>query len=213
MMLLFVPLVASEFLLPPPTTSVPLNTSAGFSMLVNSLHRSYRQVSIHFTTQQTQALCGIASLTAVFNAFLPAPVDPIYQPYAYWTQNSLMNLSCTAHDPSFGSTLGQLSDITKCFTSVETVSGPDVTRDIFDKLNDTSTTHIIANFDRQGLDEEGSGHFSPIAAYNKHNDTLLVLDVARYKYPPLWVSFDDLKSAMTGLDPASGQPRGLLILG
>ena len=32
------------------------------------------------------------------------------------------------------------------------------------------------------------GHISPLAAYDAETDRLLILDVSRYKYPPVWVT-------------------------
>ena len=45
-------------------------------------------------------------------------------------------------------------------------------------------------------DGQGGGHFSPLAAYNGKADDLLLMDVARYKYPPFWVDTDLLWQAM-----------------
>ena len=42
-------------------------------------------------------------------------------------------------------------------------------------------TFVIANFFRRALNESGAGHHSPLAAYNREHDALLVLDVSRYK--------------------------------
>jgi len=55
----------------------------------------------------------------------------------------------------------------------------------------------VANFDRSGLGMVGAGHFSPVVAYNPSKDLALVLDVARYKYPPFWVP---LLSLFRGID-------------
>ena len=33
----------------------------------------------------------------------------------------------------------------------------------------------------------GDGHFSPIGGYNAREDLVLILDTARFKYPPHWV--------------------------
>ena len=40
----------------------------------------------------------------------------------------------------------------------------------------------------------------------------LVLDTARFKYPPHWIPVELLYSAMTKADPATDQPRGWLLL-
>lgn len=39
----------------------------------------------------------------------------------------------------------------------------------------------VANYDRKGLGQTGSGHFSPIAAYFEPDDAFLIMDVARFK--------------------------------
>lgn len=33
----------------------------------------------------------------------------------------------------------------------------------------------------------GDGHFSPIGGYSAQEDMVLILDTARFKYPPHWV--------------------------
>jgi glutathione gamma-glutamylcysteinyltransferase len=45
---------------------------------------------------------------------------------------------------------------------------------------------VIAAYNRAGLGQSGGGHFSPLAGYHAASDLTLVLDVARFKYPPHW---------------------------
>lgn len=42
-------------------------------------------------------------------------------------------------------------------------------------------TYLIANFDRFEFMGEGGGHHSPLGAFCAASDTVLVLDVARYR--------------------------------
>ena len=42
-------------------------------------------------------------------------------------------------------------------------------------------TYLIANFDRYEFMGEGGGHHSPLGAFCAESDTVLVLDVARYR--------------------------------
>ena len=44
---------------------------------------------------------------------------------------------------------------------------------------------VIVGYDRRALGQTGEGHFSPIGGYDPASDLALVLDVARFKYPPL----------------------------
>ena len=49
---------------------------------------------------------------------------------------------------------------------------------------------LVFSYDRQGVGQSGSGHFSPLGGYNEAEDLVLVLDTARFKYPPHWVKLD-----------------------
>ena len=59
---------------------------------------------------------------------------------------------------------------------------------------------IIVNFDRAALDQEGYGHFSPLASFSVSQNAFLLLDVAKYKYPPVWVPANRLVAAMATVD-------------
>lgn len=56
----------------------------------------------------------------------------------------------------------------------------------------------------------GDGHFSPVGGYHAGQDMVLILDTARFKYPPHWVPLRRLYQAMARVDSATGQPRGYL---
>ena len=58
---------------------------------------------------------------------------------------------------------------------------------------------MIANFSRGVLNQSGTGHFSPIGAYNEKSDMLLVMETARFKYPPFWVRLDLMWEAMQSI--------------
>ncbi len=71
---------------------------------------------------------------------------------------------------------------------------------------------LVTSFGRSSLSQTGDGHFSPIAAYHEPSDSCLVLDVARFKYAPYWVTVKDLYNAMIPQDNATGQSRGWLLM-
>lgn len=68
----------------------------------------------------------------------------------------------------------------------------------------------MINYDRKGLGQVGGGHFSPLGAYHASTDSFLVMDVAKYKYPPVWVGADTLYAAMATVDRCGtyDYPRG-----
>jgi len=71
---------------------------------------------------------------------------------------------------------------------------------------------MVVSFCRSSLGQTGEGHFSPVAAYHEATDSVLVLDVARYKYPPYWVSVELLYKAMQPHDSATNKPRGWYLM-
>jgi Phytochelatin synthase len=71
---------------------------------------------------------------------------------------------------------------------------------------------LIASYDRRVLQQTGSGHFSPIAAYDQESDSVLIMDTARFKYGAHWVHLPLLYDAMQSLDPNTGRSRGHVTL-
>jgi glutathione gamma-glutamylcysteinyltransferase len=71
---------------------------------------------------------------------------------------------------------------------------------------------IIANFDRSTLQQTGDGHFSPIAGYHQQSDSVLILDTARFKYPPWWVKVENLWEAMQVPDVDTQESRGYFLI-
>ena len=59
---------------------------------------------------------------------------------------------------------------------------------------------VLVNFERSLVHEEGGGHWSPLAGYSPDLDAFLILDVAKYKYPPAWVPARMLYQAMATTD-------------
>ena len=71
---------------------------------------------------------------------------------------------------------------------------------------------VVVNFSRKVLGQTGGGHFSPIGGFHAAKDLVLVMDVARFKYPPYWVPLVDLWKAMTQVDDLTGETRGYFVI-
>jgi hypothetical protein len=71
-----------------------------------------------------------------------------------------------------------------------------------------SGDYLIVNYDRAVLGQDGSGHISPLAAYDSETDMVLVMDTAAYRYPPTWVPLELLYAAMATTDSESDRMRG-----
>ncbi|MCI0507487.1 MAG: phytochelatin synthase family protein [Gammaproteobacteria bacterium] len=68
----------------------------------------------------------------------------------------------------------------------------------------------LINYKSDMVGQLGSGHISPLGAYDEQSDSVLILDVAEYQNPWLWVPLYDLYASMHTKDGESY--RGYLIV-
>lgn len=71
---------------------------------------------------------------------------------------------------------------------------------------------LLVSYSREALGQVGIGHFSPIGGYHPDSDMVLIMDVARFKYPPHWLPVRDLFKAMLPIDSETGKSRGFMTL-
>jgi len=80
----------------------------------------------------------------------------------------------------------------------------------------SATSHsdhiLVVSYARSKLGQTGDGHFAPIAGYHPQSDSVLLLDVARFKYPPHWVPLTMLFEAMEPFDSVTNKSRGYISL-
>ena len=211
--------------LPLPPGMIALDSSEGQAIFAEADAKSaYWPLSAHFETQENQAFCGVASLVIVLNSVnIAAPQPTGFTPYRFFTQDDLFPAGgSTIYQPEWikhhGLTLDQLGQIAAhSGLAVQTVhatqGGLAQFRSQAAKALRTPGEFVIVNFKRETLAEEGYGHISPLAAYDAKSDRFLILDVARYKYPPGWVSAEKLYAALDTPDMGNGgRTRGYLIV-
>lgn len=78
--------------------------------------------------------------------------------------------------------------------------------------DDQPTSFLVVSYTRKVIGQTGTGHFSPIGAYDEESDYLLVLDTARFKYGVHWIPLKLMFDALTPLDPDTGKSRGYIVL-
>jgi hypothetical protein len=71
---------------------------------------------------------------------------------------------------------------------------------------------LVCSYNRSTLDQTGTGHFSPIAGYHSQEDLVLILDVARFKYPSHWIPIELLWQSMCTIDSTTGKSRGFYLI-
>ena len=202
---------------------IPLREPAGQKLLLGSDARAdYGPLSQDFETQANLAYCGAASLVVVLNSLgVPAPPVPGYPGYHFWTQDNVFGgpgggrFVRAERVRREGMTLAQLDGWSRDHgLMVRRFQGDQLSLVQFRQLlrEGLSDPHdrLVVNYLRTGIAQQGGGHISPIAAYHSRSDRVLILDVARYRYPAVWVKTEVLWRSMGAVDRASGQSRGLL---
>jgi hypothetical protein len=183
----------------------------------------YWQLAPTFAVQLTQSYCSVASAITVLNAMpIQKPVDPTYAPYAYFTQSNFFTpgvakiitpqtvLAIGMTREQMAETLSQ-QGVTAISIAGDTFSEESLRSLLKVALGDDGR-FVLANYFRANLGQVGGGHWSALAAYDAQSDNVLILDVAKYKYPPVWVKLGTLLQAIATIDTTSNKARGLVMV-
>ena len=204
---------------PLPPELIAFDSDEGRKLLLESkASRDYFTLSTQFLTQKTQAFCGVASSVMVLNSLpIAAPDSPELKPFRAFTESNVFNASLGPLDANFvgkgGLTVDQLATLLRGnHAEAEPHYAQDGDLEAFRsevKRNLAEPADfILVDFLRGELGQDTGAHWSPIAAYHEGSDRILVLDVARFRYPPYWVKTEALFRAMNTIDLDSGKHRG-----
>jgi hypothetical protein len=210
----------------PPAATPPISllSDEGDQLLMQSTaRRAYGPLSAQFVTQKYLSYCGVATLVMVLNAMeVPAPPVPELEPYRTFTQDNVLDARTAAILPpqvllTEGMTLDQfaaLAAVHGVFTQVHHADASSVEqfRRMASAALSRSASHVVVNYRRTEIGQGKGGHISPLAAYDERSDRFLVLDVARYRYAPVWVTTTDLFAAMDTPDASNGDRRRGFVL-
>ncbi|HAG61928.1 MAG TPA: glutathione gamma-glutamylcysteinyltransferase [Coxiellaceae bacterium] len=188
------------------------------------LHHQFTSLVHYFTTQQNKSYCGPASAAMILNALkIPPPPVTSLHPYSLWNQDNIFTTQVikagitTQLVKRQGVTLDEETQLLNAIPKVRAIAHhvsnktPHIKKELIQRLN-SSNQYILINYHRSILHQTGYGHISAAAAYDKSSDSILILDVSRYKYPPFWVKTDQLIDAMNTYDAVSQQQRGYIII-
>jgi len=154
------------------------------------------------------------------------PMDPTYKPYPFATQANILG-SADTDDCVVQALGGNINDrdavyhmglgltmvprLANCFLArngYEATAHPGVSSEeasikaiVLEALKDPSK-RVVYNYDRGGIGQGpmGHGHWSPLGGYHEATDSFLVMDVAKYKHPMVWVPWDNLWSGAATID-------------
>lgn len=204
--------------------TIPLAPGPGVKLFLDSDYRcDYWRLINYFETQITNAFCSIASSVMILNALdIPKPYVERFRYPLFTQEDNFFTPAVTAIVSREtvlrrGSTVSELAKMLNTFEVKATpLHANTLTLETFRSLLMSvlvdPNRYVIADFYRPALGQKGTGHFSPLAAYNAKEDQVLVLDVSRYKHPPFWVKTEDLYNSMLTCDQDVGEMRGLVLI-
>ena len=189
-----------------------LNSAEGLALLESaSATADFAALDSHFEAQIYRSYCGVASSVVALQALGYAVEQAEFfdeAAAAVAPQHQILFHGMTLD------TLGALIEARGAL--VEVGHAADLTLDAFRALASENLSRsddfLIVNYSRTGVGQERWGHISPLGAYDAASDRFLILDVAAYKYPPVWVDAERLFSAMNEVDSDSGLSRGFVVV-
>ena len=213
-----------------PDGLIPLQSAEGTRLLEESGARANFYALIqHLTSQQKLSYCGVASAVTVLNT-LQLTNTPLCQSLdnkvAFFDQVNFFTKPVEQVVPQSvvlkqGFTLEQWAGAVGSYgvkTEAWHCGTADGQADYAAFLAHAkaalvnSNQFLVVNFSRKVLKQAGTGHFSPVGAYNGKANKFLVLDVAQFKYPAFWVDANLLWEAMATVDSVSLKNRGFVVL-
>jgi len=205
---------------PLPDDAIAFSSAAGRQLFAEALVSGgldgYFRLAEQFHTQAEPEFCGLGSLVVALNAL---GIDPgrLWKGPWRWFSEELLDC-CVSLDEirRRGLDLDEITCLARCNGAAVDMFRAQTSDAAAWRSSLVAAARgdgvVIASYDRAGLDQTGSGHFSPIGGYHAARDLVLVLDVARFKYPPHWISAERLWQAMHAVDPATGRSRGWIAL-
>lgn len=204
---------------------ISLPSAQGERFLWRSRHKAnFFNLMDYFTTEKGLSFCAPASIVMELNALsFPHPLTPEHYPYALYNQDNLFATpaALAVTSPAMvgwqGMTLAQVSQLLSAWHAKNKLYYANkVSLAKFRKLvistSDRRNTGMLCNYSRAVIGQPRGAHVSPVAAYDAKSDRVLVLDVARYKFPPQWIKVVDLWKAMRTRDSSSKSSRGFVII-
>ena len=221
---------------PLPESLISLSSKNGKEIFREALAsggmESYFSLAEQFVTQSEPSYCALSSLAMVLNALNFDPKKVWKGPWRWVSEETLQcetqicghSLEKVKRD---GMDFDEFESLARCH-GIRILAHKNYVKNHTESCDrnlsqfrsyvssvcssDKSESFIVANFSRRVLGQTGDGHFSPIGGYHKEKDLVLIMDVARFKYPPFWVPLEHLWKSMAVDDAKTNSPRGYFIL-
>lgn len=197
-----------------PSSCIDLSSPEGKTLFAESLSSGhtdcYFKLASQFRTQDEPAFCGLSSLIMVLNSL---DVDPgrVWKGPWRWYHEQMLDccvplqiISDNGIDFSQFKCLADCNSLDVHAVRCDENATESKFREVVKEQTAQDRSFIVATYSRKVLQQTGDGHFSPIGGYHPGRDLVLILDTARFKYPPHWVPLTTIWQAMQAVDKATG---------
>jgi glutathione gamma-glutamylcysteinyltransferase len=178
---------------------------------------NYFKLVGQYFSQSDVAFCGLAVLCTVLNSLSIDPARIWKSPWRWFTEE--MMSCCLPIDQirKKGINFDEFKLLASCKGAMVTSfrfeeSTLEQFREHIKLVTRSSSEFLVVSYNRKHVGQTGTGHFAPVAGYHEGSDKVLLLDVARFKYPPHWVPVSLLYGAMKDIDPDTNKSRGYFLL-
>jgi len=224
-----------------PADLVPFNSPQGRRYFAEALAANtmecYFPLAEHFITQAEPSYCAISTLAMCLNALGVDPGRDWKLPWRWFSEDMLECCTPMSVIKQKGLTFQQFKRLARCHDVLESdfyaqesdiahfrslilrvATAPSVVNPSLassphgDPARGGLQAALAVAFSRKALGQTGDGHMSPVGGYHAASDSVLVFEVARFKYPPFWVSVPRLWAAMLPVDSMTGKSRGYCLL-
>jgi len=202
------------------------------SALVHNGLKSFYSLIQQFSTQTEPSFCGLTTLVLVLNALSVDPKQIWKGPWRWYSEEMLNCCVPLEEIQQSGITFQDFRCLAKCqgltvkyayaddnkaglmkFRSAVKQACIDTEASLTPMVDEEKKNiYLVVTYSRKVLQQTGSGHFSPIAAYDPVSDQVLILDTARFKYGAHWTKIELLYNAMVPVDKDTGKSRGYFLL-
>jgi hypothetical protein len=168
----------------------------------------YEPLLKSFQAQVLVSYCGVATAVSVLNALgLKVSQRDFFNDEARQVRSQLEVMFAGMSIAEFAGLLDAHGLKTTVF-HVDNATSLVKFRAAVEKNLANEGDYLVVNYQRALLGQRKSGHISPLSAYDRETDSVLIMDTAAHKYPFTWVPIELLYAGMNTIDISSGRMRG-----
>lgn len=192
---------------------LPVESDEGRTRLERSLNR-YAALSRYFRAQQTPSTCAIASSCMALRALDP-DLNDLSEAEFLRTASSLRKVGSILFTDrgvmldEIGLWLTAKFPVLAKARHADEADEREFTKTVIHSLK-TQDSVVIVNFYGRDMGLDSGGHFSVVGGYDSTTDSVLILDVAKHKFPDYWLPVSSLMNGMRAVDTTAGRSRGFI---